>query len=174
MLLTDPSGRRVGFDPVTGTVVNEVGEAAVYSGPGTEPQEVHLLSDGILPGEYHVSGIGTGTGQFVAEVEIEGQEDDSVADVKKVIALGSVQEGDALVGIPAVDVYRSSIALRIEQEEQTVRLLPPFWLTNGVCEASTTLAPGSWGEIGTITDPIQGLTITNIFEQARFFRLRVP
>jgi K319-like protein len=62
ILVTDPRGRRVGFDPATGVEVNEIGADASYSGPGTTPQVIDIV--GLVPGDYELSAVGTGEGQF--------------------------------------------------------------------------------------------------------------
>lgn len=62
VLLTDPGGRRVGFDAATGTAVNEIGQDAWYSGPGTQPQEVYITNAPV--GTYVMTGVGTGVGEY--------------------------------------------------------------------------------------------------------------
>ncbi|MGH2689336.1 MAG: PKD domain-containing protein, partial [Actinomycetota bacterium] len=62
ILVTDPRGRRVGFDPATGVEVNEIGGDASYSGPGTTPQVIDILD--LVPGDYELSAVGTGDGPF--------------------------------------------------------------------------------------------------------------
>jgi hypothetical protein len=62
ILLTDPSGKRIGFGPSTSTVVNEIGNGAFYSGPISEPQFIDI--GGALPGQYVLAGVGTGVGRL--------------------------------------------------------------------------------------------------------------
>jgi hypothetical protein len=62
ILVTDPRGRRVGFDPATGSEVNEIGGDASYSGPGTTPQVIDIRD--LVPGDYELSAVGTGDGPF--------------------------------------------------------------------------------------------------------------
>jgi hypothetical protein len=38
VIITDPSGRRIGFDSSDNTIHNDLGTSAYYSGPSTEPQ----------------------------------------------------------------------------------------------------------------------------------------
>jgi len=66
LLVTAPDGLRVGYDPSTGTVVNEI-EGATYSGPGTEPQMITIPYP--LPGVYIVDIIGTGMGTYTLTME---------------------------------------------------------------------------------------------------------
>jgi len=66
LLVTDPIGRRVGYDPETQSVVNEIPNA-IYSGPSTEPQEICILNP--LQGTYIVQAIGTETGSFIITMQ---------------------------------------------------------------------------------------------------------
>ncbi|MEM2983095.1 MAG: hypothetical protein QXH17_08035 [Candidatus Bathyarchaeia archaeon] len=69
LLVTDPRGRKVGFDPEKGAVVNEV-PGAEYNGPDSEP-EVIIIPDPlpIFEGTYLIQVIGTGEGHFSLTVE---------------------------------------------------------------------------------------------------------
>jgi hypothetical protein len=59
--LIDPIGRRLGFDPVSGQEVNEIGEGAQQS----RADDLETLVVGAaMPGDYRVGGIGTGTGPY--------------------------------------------------------------------------------------------------------------
>jgi hypothetical protein len=62
LLIIDPLGRRVGFDPASKTVVNDLNSDAFYTGPDTEPQviDVHLT----VPGRYTLTAVGNGTGPY--------------------------------------------------------------------------------------------------------------
>ena len=66
ILVQDFLGRRIGFNPATGTVVNDFGLLGFYSGPGTEPQTIYI--GGVLPGAHIVTGIGTGSGPYTLTV----------------------------------------------------------------------------------------------------------
>lgn len=72
ILVTDPDGRRIGFDPVTETVVNEI-PSGTYSGPGTEPQIIEIPM--MLPGQYTMLIIGTGTGSFLTTISTVSEGD---------------------------------------------------------------------------------------------------
>jgi hypothetical protein len=60
ILATDPNGLRVGYDPVLGPL-NEI-PRAIYSGQGTEPQEILIPNP--VSGAYMIDTFGTGTGSF--------------------------------------------------------------------------------------------------------------
>ena len=62
VLIHDPVGRMIGFDPSTNSIVNDFGSLASYSGPDTEPQIIHLKAT--LSGTYTVTGVGTGGGPY--------------------------------------------------------------------------------------------------------------
>jgi Nidogen-like/Thrombospondin type 3 repeat len=74
VLLTDPAGRRVGYDPTSRSVVSEI-PGATYSGPGSEPQAIELPD--VTPGDYTISGVGTGQGPY--EIEFVTADGDAVA-----------------------------------------------------------------------------------------------
>ncbi|MFQ6102505.1 MAG: hypothetical protein ACE5OS_14930, partial [Anaerolineae bacterium] len=61
-MVTDPLGRRIGYDPVAGEVVNEI-PGAYYSGNAGE-EEFFLLPGG-LEGEYTITTVGTGSGDYL-------------------------------------------------------------------------------------------------------------
>ena len=65
ILVTAPNGLRVGYDSVTQTVVNEI-EGATYSGPGTDPQVVHIPSP--LLGIYNIDIVGTDSGVYTITI----------------------------------------------------------------------------------------------------------
>jgi hypothetical protein len=64
LLLSAPDGRRVGYDPATHAAVNDFGDSAQYSGPGTEPQRIDIAADEASIGDYTVTGVGTGAGPY--------------------------------------------------------------------------------------------------------------
>jgi hypothetical protein len=67
ILITDSKGRKVGYDPATNSIVNEVGAKAFYSGPGTEPQIIDIGA--AEAGEYVLTGVGTGIGPYKLTLE---------------------------------------------------------------------------------------------------------
>jgi len=66
LLITDPLGRSVGFDPATNNTVNGIPDA-FYSGPYTEPQEVCIPEP--IDGTYSITLVGTATGNYTLTIE---------------------------------------------------------------------------------------------------------
>lgn len=75
LLLTDPQGRRVGYDPRTGTKYNEIPEAfyepigledAETGEPGPYTKELEIPRP--LAGDYQLDVIGTDTGTYTLEI----------------------------------------------------------------------------------------------------------
>ena len=101
MLLTDPLGRRTGYDPATGTEVNEIPSSSYGLMGGIENDETN--TDGIpglltveandpIPGNYTLQITGTGTGSY----EVDGW---SVTDAGALTSSSS--QGDATPGSSA-------------------------------------------------------------------------
>jgi hypothetical protein len=112
VLVTDPLGHRIGFDPSTRTAVNELGPDAAYSGPGSEPQTIDLPD--VTPGVYTISGIGSGQGPYT--IEFATAVDDGS------IALGaSSTSGTATFGLPIAPVQATISANR----DVAFTVLPP-------------------------------------------------
>ena len=65
VLVTDPDGRRIGYDPAAGEIVNEIPNA-FYSGNGAE-EEFFLLPAG-KEGDYTVTTTGTGSGPYAVSM----------------------------------------------------------------------------------------------------------
>jgi hypothetical protein len=89
LLLTDPLGRRVGFDAATGASINEIGEQSVYTAT-SDLEEIAI--DGAVEGEYVVTGVGAQSGGYTLTMSVEETEGD----------LLSSQEvsGEATAGVP--------------------------------------------------------------------------
>lgn len=66
ILVTAPNGLEVGYDSRSQGVINEI-PGASYTGPGTEPQIITIPNP--LQGDYAISVIGTGTGNYELTVE---------------------------------------------------------------------------------------------------------
>jgi hypothetical protein len=64
ILLIDPLGRRLGYSPDAGEVLNEIGDNAFYSGPDADPEFVDV--EGLIPGVYTLTGRGVGEGPYTA------------------------------------------------------------------------------------------------------------
>ncbi|RMF27358.1 MAG: hypothetical protein D6759_17850, partial [Chloroflexi bacterium] len=61
LTLTDPQGRRVGYDPATGGVLEEVPDA-LYTGPGVEGQ--FIIVPRAPAGDYQITATGFDTGEY--------------------------------------------------------------------------------------------------------------
>jgi PKD repeat protein len=68
LLVTDPQGRRLGFDAASGQVLREIPNA-VYAGTG-EPQMI--LIGGAVAGQYRITAAGFGTGAYSVRVDQVG------------------------------------------------------------------------------------------------------
>jgi hypothetical protein len=66
MLVLDPSGRKIGFDPTTGSFVNEI-QGAYYSGVNVEPQFMAIPFP--ILGTYQIELYGTGSGTYKLTTE---------------------------------------------------------------------------------------------------------
>ena len=63
LLLTDPSGRRIGYDPLNGTVVNDfASNAAEYSGDDSTNPSIRIADAG--SGIYRLTAVGAGSGAY--------------------------------------------------------------------------------------------------------------
>jgi len=66
LLVTDPSSNRIGYDPITQSVVNEI-PGATYTGPGSEPQIIEIPNS--INGTYRIDAIGMEYGTFSLTLE---------------------------------------------------------------------------------------------------------
>jgi hypothetical protein len=66
IMVTAPDGSRVGYDATSGATVNEI-QDAVYSGPGTEPQNITIPNPS--SGNYSYNLFGTGSGNYTVTVQ---------------------------------------------------------------------------------------------------------
>jgi hypothetical protein len=69
LLVTDPQGNRVGVDPISGAVVNEIA-GATFSGTAVHPQTITLPP--ILAGQYSIAVNGTAVGPYTLDVYAGG------------------------------------------------------------------------------------------------------
>lgn len=171
ILVQDPNGRRIGYDPSLNATVNQIGSAASYSGLGSTPQIIEILPDGVVPGQYRVSGVGTGTGGYTVTMRIV-TEDDSGDVLEEMISTGFAQPSQPLAPIAPVDVIQSIVPLGSDRLGQGLILLAPAWALNAVVEFSTNLAAGSWSIHPETIDPTSGLVLPSLSERQMFFRLR--
>ncbi len=71
LLVRDSYGQEVGYDPVSDSVVNDFfSQGAYYSGPGTHPQLIIIYANSTVPGQYNVTGIGTGNGNYTISISV--------------------------------------------------------------------------------------------------------
>jgi len=68
-MITDPLGRRLGFDPTDGTVRREIPDS-VYTRPGVEPEILFVGNP--LPGAYRITVTGFGEGPYDFTVDRAG------------------------------------------------------------------------------------------------------
>lgn len=86
LFIIDPAGRRLGHDPVTGQFINEI-PLGFYNHPVNETADLMIFDP--LPGEYNVTIIGTGVGDYT----ILAQFADSVASAPVFYENGTTQPG---------------------------------------------------------------------------------
>lgn len=100
LLVTDPSGHRIGFDVAAGHVVNGI-FGGQYSGRGSEPQIVTVPEPSA--GTYDIGAQGRDTGPFTIDVQtLDG--DGNVITTQSMTGIaspGSVQAFQASVGVAA-------------------------------------------------------------------------
>jgi hypothetical protein len=70
LLLTDSAGYQIGYDPQTSRAVNDFGSQAYYSGPGTHPQIIELAAVDTTAGDYSITGVGTGDGDYTVAFNV--------------------------------------------------------------------------------------------------------
>ncbi|MBF0319281.1 MAG: C39 family peptidase [Nitrospirae bacterium] len=79
LVITDPLGRRVGYDPTTGITYNEISDShyeSLYPDDDTEPYPTELLEQEYkeldiskpVAGDYKLQVIGTGTGNYMLDI----------------------------------------------------------------------------------------------------------
>ncbi len=104
LLIVDPMGRRLGYDPTTGKPVNDFGSQATDSGPNTEPEILTLPLSLIVPGPYHFSAIGTGSGSYTIELQIASRDDPSHIVLDRTLATGMTSLGQPVAAISPLDI----------------------------------------------------------------------
>jgi hypothetical protein len=108
LLITDPQGRRLGYDPTTGAPVNDFGSLATDSGAGTEPEKYTISMGSVIPGLYQVQGVGTGSGPYHIELQITREDNPSQPLFDQTIASGTASPGQP---IPPVVAFVTSLTL---------------------------------------------------------------
>ena len=136
VLLTDPQGRRIGYDPHTGALVNEIPDA-FYSGNGTD-MEFFILPP--QEGDYEVTTIGTGNGAYAyAFYSVTGAD-------TRVLAMNA---GEAILGqiITKTIPYTRPVAHMFLSDTEANG---PWTVDNGwgVTHAEGEIAPPAWSSAG--------------------------
>lgn len=103
LLVTDPLGRRIGFDAASQTLVNEIGDDAWYSDHFAEPQVVDFEAP--VEGVYSINAIGVGSGSFSVTLD--------QADTDGAIVSTRIAAGTAAPGVPIEGVF---ITLSVDRE----------------------------------------------------------
>lgn len=111
ILVTDGDGRRVGFNPLTRSPINEIGEDATYTGFGSRPQVVELLE--AVPGTVLIDGIARASSDY--SVEITTADGD-------IVLLGEAVVADTGVGGSPIGSIKVTIS---DDAEVTTEILPP-------------------------------------------------
>ena len=88
LLVTAPDGRRIGYDHVTGTIINEFGDDAFYNSPYSEPQAILLP---VMSGEFRIRLYGVDTGVYRVILEVLDENMQPVSE--------SEWRGDAVPGL---------------------------------------------------------------------------
>jgi hypothetical protein len=103
LLITDPLGRHLGFDPSTGTEANDIDPLATDSGAGTEPRVLTIPLGSVVPGLYQVSGVGTGSGPYSIELQVFDEDDPATPLFDQVIVTGTASPGETIGPIAPID-----------------------------------------------------------------------
>jgi len=100
LLVTDPNGKRLGFDLANKRVVNEI-FGGQYNGHGAEPQLAQILNP--AAGTYHIDVLGIGDGPFAVTVQTLDANGNAISTqaTTGVATRGSVQTIQASVGVTA-------------------------------------------------------------------------
>jgi hypothetical protein len=107
VLVTDPLGRRIGFDPNAGVTINEIGPTASYTGIASHPQAIDI--DDPIVGNYVLTGIGIAGGPYRITYRAITQ-DSEVAESRSVQGVAS--PGQAIT--PEISTVRSSVVIDIK------------------------------------------------------------
>ncbi len=115
VLVTDPAGRRLGIDPSTGSLVNEIGQFAFYSGRDTDVQFVDIAD--ALPGRYTVTPVQVGTGPYKVVMSQLSEE----AEILEQLSFSGVARGEGSVTpFEVVVPYRLRIDIKPDDTLNTV------------------------------------------------------
>jgi len=98
--VTDPQGRHVGVDPVTGLEVNEMPSEAFYTGPDAELEFIAIVD---MEGTWNVQVVGTDTGEYTFVTEAVDPVQPRIETVTGTTSPGQIDEYQ--VDYPSYSVY---------------------------------------------------------------------
>lgn len=93
IMVTDASGQRMGYDAASGSVVNDYGDSAFYTGPETEPQRLFVPAAAGAGDEIEIALTAIGDGPYT--VRLSFLTDDGI-DAREVRFEGVAQRGRAI------------------------------------------------------------------------------
>ena len=149
ILVIDPLNRQVGYDGVSGQILNEI-LGATYSGPGSQPQIVIIPN--VFSGDYTVEVFCTGTGAYeilINSLSAEGLIIDSISWV------GTAKEGEKYTR----DVFLCD-AGTFDTTPPAINVLCPedaIYATNSIDLNFTLSEPAAW--VGYSLDGQANITI---------------
>jgi Nidogen-like/Thrombospondin type 3 repeat len=132
VLITDPLGRRIGFG------VNEIGDGASDSGPGTSPERFDF--DSMAPGTYTVTGAGREDGAY--SVQVLTADDDVTLDDQSVD--GTATGGRPIAPIKVDVADDGSVSLAVQPVEPAPGVIRPGFDENALAandDGSTDAVP---------------------------------
>jgi N-acetylneuraminic acid mutarotase len=104
LLIVDPQGRRLGYDPISGARVNDFGPLATDSGINSEPEVLAISMGSVLPGPYQVTAVGTGSGPYHIELRITSEDNPLQPIFDQIIASGIASPGQTIAPVPPMDI----------------------------------------------------------------------
>lgn len=170
ILITDPDGTRVGYDPENDAVINEI-PGAVYSGLGSEPQQITV--DNAIPGYYRLVVHGTGDGSFTVNCRLSASNGTLIEEQK---LTGEIVEDQSLTWLfklgnhsqnyQQIQIHLTAgwnlISLPIVPENSNIQLilksqiasgkLALVWGYIGVPRSWKSFIPGKSSTLATMTD----------------------
>jgi len=114
ILLRDAAGRRVGYDATNNIEINEIGDAASYSGIDSDPQVVTIQD--APDGEYQVTAFAISSGAYTLVLSADDAEHE--ANIASTSITGTAIAGDQL---PSLDIKVQSTAPEVPPDAPTRR-----------------------------------------------------
>jgi hypothetical protein len=96
VLIEDPIGRQLGFDPMTKEFVNDFGEDATFD---NLDDLLHLFTLPPIAGEYIVSGMGVAANGYTIETLVEASLPNADVSERRVLAKGVTTPGELLAPV---------------------------------------------------------------------------